>query len=722
MRWQKIARLAIAAFVIVFAGVVLRSMLRRAGATAPASDTVRVIDPLARMESGKGKTETFKGNKVVTSVSFEKQLVYDDGKIRGIGITANLTDKDGRPIKVNADEAELVVPAGATQELKLGKLTGNVRLATETGLEVTCAEAHYNDAEGMLRIPGAVQFKRGRMSGKGLGATYNRNNDVLWILDQAQVTVTPDSAGGGALEASATTAGLARADRYMKLENNARITSDGRTAEAVVITLLLDESGEKVQQMQLRDQSRITGTGAGAQLMAAKHIDMTYAPDGRTLQSSKLMEHAVVELPGAPSGPPKRITGSTIDIGMSPDGATVTSLTAVEKVQVDLPPDGEAPGRQIRSASLRATGAPGQGLQNAVFEGGVTYSETRPANGKSAALERNARSLRLIVDTKPGLGPLERADFRGNAHFEDGKISADAPRALYGIDRDQLDLSPSDGDPGIGPMLTNAQLTVQARNIHVSPSTQKLTADTDVRSTITPQKPGADASQTRVPVMLKQDEPVNVTSNRLAYDGVSEATYSGNALLFQKQSRINADTIVLNDRTGNLTAREKVRTTMMLIDEDPKTKTRKPLETRASADQLVYDDAKRLATYTATGTTLARLTNAQGETTGTRIDLFLKEGGGELERAEADGTVTVTLPTLFATGNHAVYTVATDTHVLTGAPVVAIKKDADGSCSKTEGSTLTYFRSNDNIRIEAMPGLANTNSKPLDACPAELRR
>ena len=82
--------------------------------------------------------------------------------------------------------------------------------------------------------------------------------------------------------------------------------------------------------------------------------------------------------------------------------------------------------------------------------------------------------------------------------------------------------------------------------------------------------------------MLKQDAPVNVTSNRLDYDGVAEATYSGNAMLWQDKSRIEGETIVLNDDTGNLTARVKVRTTMMLQDEDPKTKVRKLTETRAT--------------------------------------------------------------------------------------------------------------------------------------------
>ena len=159
-------------------------------------------------------------------------------------------------------------------------------------------------------------------------------------------------------------------------------------------------------------------------------------------------------------------------------------------MQVNLPAVGDTPARRIKSTTMKATGA-NEGLQNFVFEGNVDFTETRPAAGKAAAINRHATSTRLIVDTKPGLGAVERADFRGHAHFVDGELTADAPRALYNIDREQLDLSPSDGDAGKGPILVNPQLTVQALNIHVSPSTQKLKADTDVRSTVKPQKPAA---------------------------------------------------------------------------------------------------------------------------------------------------------------------------------------------------------------------------------------
>ena len=730
MRWQKVARLAIALFVIGFATVVFLAMRPRPSGSGSADDVPRA-DPKAILESGAGERKSFDFGKLGSALKYEKLLTYEGGRSKFRGVTLTLPDRNSRTFVVTCDEAEAVAPPDRPDDLSVAKLTGHVKLTTDSGLEVLASEATYDGKTGILTIPGPVTFTRARMSGSGVGATYDRDRDVLWLLAQAQITVTPDAAGGGAVDASSSRAGLARADNYVKLEGTARLTADTRTAEADEITALLDATGEKITQLQLREHSRITGTGAGAQLMTARHIDMTYAADGRTLQTSKLMEGAVVELPGAAGAPANRIAGTTIESVMSPDGASVAVLTALEKVQVDLPAQGEAPARTIRSATLRATGADGQGLQNFVFEGGVDFDEGRPAAGKAAAVKRTARSSRLIVDTKPGLGTVERADFRGNAHFVDGELTADAPRALYNIERGELDLSQPAGETGAKPTLVNPQLTVQALNIHVSPSTQKIKADTDVRSTIKPQKPAStaagprgsnkDREQTRVPAMLKQDQQVNVTSNRLDYDGVAEATYSGNAMLWQDKSRISGDTLVMNDRTGNLTARGNVGTTMMLTDEDPKTKVRKLTETRATADMLVYDDAKRLATYTATGATPANLKSVDGDMSGNRIDLFLRESGSELDRAVLDGNVSVTLENLFATGQHLVYTAATDVHVMTGNPVVAVQKDEKGACKETRASTLTYERSTGSIGFAAMPGIAATETKPIPACPAALR-
>ena len=57
----------------------------------------------------------------------------------------------------------------------------------------------------------------------------------------------------------------------------------------------------------------------------------------------------------------------------------------------------------------------------------VAWSTANSAPARRGApppAERTARSQRLIVQTQPGLGALQTADFRGNVHIVDGETVA----------------------------------------------------------------------------------------------------------------------------------------------------------------------------------------------------------------------------------------------------------------------------------------------------------
>ena len=231
--------------------------------------------------------------------------------------------------------------------------------------------------------------------------------------------------------------------------------------------------------------------------------------------------------------------------------------------------------------------------------------------------------------------------------------------------------------------MSDGRVTVEARAIEMTLGTRKLTADTKVRSSMLPQaktaaapqakgattpvspvpplaqrgaapKPGAaqpaakappagrgDADATHLPGLLKQDLPVTVTSNRLAYDGAAgHAVYSGNARLWQADTSVRGDTIVVDDKSGNLEAHTSTRTEMMLDEVDEKTGVRKQTRTIGEGDTFVYDDAKRMATYSGK----AHLVGPEGDVTGEKIELFLKADSNELERLEgygANGAVVV---------------------------------------------------------------------------------
>jgi lipopolysaccharide export system protein LptA len=229
----------------------------------------------------------------------------------------------------------------------------------------------------------------------------------------------------------------------------------------------------------------------------------------------------------------------------------------------------------------------------------------------------------------------------------------------------------------------------------------------------------ASDSQGHVPSILKQDQPVTITSNRLEYDGAAgHAVYSGNSRLWQGDTtKINGDTIIVDDKTGNLEARVNVRTEMTLDEVDPKTNARKATRSTGQSDAFAYDDAKRVATYTGN----AHLLGSEGDVTAEKLDLFLVSGANELERAEgygANGTVIVKEGDRVATGARLTYTTKDQTYLMTGTPVEAVEKTPQG-CKKSVGAVLTFHRAVDTVKMAGTDLIRMVETQI--ACPAETR-
>ena len=697
--WQKRLRLAIALFVAIFAIALVVSLIRGRKAAAPLVTVPPKLDETAVSQGGAGHVDTRTEGKGGISLKFGNQVTYADNRTKlGGGVTLEIPDKNGRSIKIESKEAEITRPPG--KQIGTAVLTGGVKLTTSDGIVITSPLATYNDDEQIARIPGALEFQKGRMKGSGVGATFDQTRNVLWILDRAKIDVAPEKDGGGEIHVTAKTAGMARNEHYMKFQGDARLEGQGHIVTGDEVTTYLTEDDERMTRMELRGNARITGKpgASGPQDMMAKDIDLAYAEDGRTLQSARMVENAAMQLPGEKGKAGRRITGKTIDVAMAPDGSTVTNLAATENVQVDLPAEGETPARRIRSASLLATGpstGSGQaaaGIQSATFSGDVEFRESRAAKGKTTAMDRTARAARLDLKTKPGFGDIEQASFHNNVHFTDGtKTTADAPTAVYAIGQDRLDLSVGQGDTGRGPHVSDGRISVEAARISMALTSQVLKADTNVRSTMIGSKPGAKPDGVRMPSMLKQEQPVNVKSNRLDYDGANaKAIYDGNARLWQDDTVIRGDKITVEDKTGNLHATGNVVTSMALTEAGDKPAGAKPAAVEATtttAEDLLYEDARHRATYTGK----VHMNGPSGDVTAAKIELFLAEQGGQLERAEADGNVVSRQELRRAYGQHLIYHPKDGTYTMTGSPV-KVYDDTPGDCRMTEGATATFQR------------------------------
>jgi lipopolysaccharide transport protein LptA len=417
-------------------------------------------------------------------------------------------------------------------------------------------------------------------------------------------------------------------------------------------------------------------------------MNLKYLPDGRTLQYASISGGSTLELAGQPNAAGRRISADTIDIGLAPDGVTPTSLQAHEDVVLTLPAGKGTPSRTIEAGALDARGAEGQGLTSAHFSDGVEYHEL------GGATEREAKSLTLDAVIEPATGEIDDARFAGAVRFDDGSMRADAAAARYAVRKGTLELTGS--EPGRRmPRVVNDQITVDAERIDVTLAGPKVKAAGNVQSELQPPAKQPKASDARLPSMLKQDQPVNVTANALDYDGTtSKALYSGNAQLWQGETSLKGASITIDDTTGDLTAEGSATTTTML-EQTGKDKQKERTRSVGSAGTFTYEERIRRATYAGQ----AHLSGPQGDMTAERIELYLKPSGSELDRAEAydeKNAMTLREQSRTTTGSRMTYTAADDRYVITGTPV----KNIDECGRETTGRTLTFHRATDSIVVD----------------------
>lgn len=689
-RWQRIVRYLLAAFVLVFSLVVYLALRER-----PASQSgtgAGRSDPEALAESIGGVAQLAKAARQDLQIEYGRLLLYPDGRSRFLdGIKVNVPERSGRGFTLTAREGE------AREDQTTVHVDGDVKMTTTDGLTAAAQKATYESADTVVRVPGRLDFTRNRMTGSSNGATFDRTRDVLWLLADAKIDVAPDPSGGGALTMRAGSAGFARRERYLRFDRDVRITQAGEVVEADNAMTYLHAEQDVLTMAELRGNSRVVRetTGAGQlRSMTSRDMNLHYREDGRTLERVTLAGTAAVQFAGTDGQAGRRLSAEWLDVTLEPDGSPAI-IAARDNVELTLPASGATPARRIRSVSLEAAGEPGQGITTARFLDRVEFVESRAAQGSTPAGERRVRSRTLDAVVTPGFGGIEGAVFGGGVQLSDAGLEASAPDATYNVAKGTMQLVAGQG--GAGAQVSDARATIEARTIDVTLEGQSLVADRDVRSVLKSSPRGAkDAGGVRRPGMLKADQPVNVAAAHLVYDSASgRATYSGDARLWQGETAVQARTIVLDDKLGNLEAAGGVRSSWRLVDTDPKTKTSKTQTTVATAEDLLYEDEPRRATYT----TNARMNGPEGDLRARKIELYLDETGDRLSRVEAYDEVSLHSESRLSTGARLSYFAADERYVMSG-PEVRVLEQLTQECRETLGKTLTFYRAIDTIAVD----------------------
>jgi lipopolysaccharide export system protein LptA len=693
LSWQKRARVALA-FLMLAVAVAVFVALRKRGGDEIVEPPPR-IDKTAIVEAGSGEITRTRDGRTVFTLRFERQLTYADGRSVFRDVSITFPNRSGRTCRVTGREARQVASQG--KQLGTVALDGGVVMTCDDGMRIETADASYDESASLVRAPGSVKFSRGRMSGSGMGATYDESRDRLTLLDQTRVDVAPDAAGQGAMTITAGTAVMARADRTIRFERSVNVAGSPQSATADIADVHLAPVEDVVDRVELTGHASVTGAAEGATAlrgMRADRIVLDYAADGRLLERANLTGAASVDL--AAGAGTRTLSAEAIDAALGPGGQAVTALSASKKVTLTLPAEGNTPARTIESATLKGSGDDA-GIRTLAFRGGTTFKE-----GTARTVTADA----LDVALQPGFGAATDARFKGRVVFRDAGVRAEAPEAHHDIARGVVHLSASAATPA---SVVDERVSVDARAIDLTAGSKRLQAKGDVRSTLQPQK--ANAGDRRTPAMFERDKPINVTAGHLDYDGdAGRATYTGNARLWQEERSVQGDTLVLDDKQGNLSVKGNARSRLHLEEknqpkpgQNPQASVGTPTkttETIARGDTLTYDNATRKAVYDGH----AHFTGPQGDVEGQRIELFLDETGRTLERAETYTNVVARFEGgQRSTGDRLTYLADGERYVMTGAPVRILEKVTEG-CRETVGASLTFARSTDTISVVGHEG------------------
>jgi lipopolysaccharide export system protein LptA len=429
--------------------------------------------------------------------------------------------------------------------------------------------------------------------------------------------------------------------------------------------------------------------------MRARDINLTYGPDGRTLQHALLIGQGQIQMPTAANPAGQQLAAESLDVTLAPDGA-VTQLLGRDNVRATLPAAANSAAREITAQSVNGRGA--QALNDMVFENDVTYREDVPGSDPRVVHSRLLHA-RLAED-----GTLETANFTGGFSFQQGALRAESAEAAYNVRSGSLALrSPGTAKP---PSLLNERVHLRnAATIDVTLAPLNIVSTGKVQAIFAP---GRRSAERTTGGLLSDDESVVVVCDKLVFDEASGAgTYTGTpARVFQDNgNQIRGDVITMNEQTGSLTATGNVLTSLPLAATGEGAKG----NSTGRAGQFEFDDAKRRAVFTKQ----AQLDGAQGNLTANQIALSLVDNGNDLRQLNADGNVEVFVEDRKASGDTLVYYPTDERYVLNGTPVRLVR-----GCQESAGRTLTFYRGSERVLVDGNESRVQTKG---GKCPEPPR-
>lgn len=727
--WQRPTRIALATFAVAF-GLIL-SFGARDRAPNVVADAVSRIDREAIIESRDAQILQREDRVDNLKIDADRQLGYENGSV---------------------------------------KLLGNVAIEFSDGLVVDTDEALYENDGDVVSMPGLTTFGRPNMQASAGAARYERIADLLYLEPDATVVLTSDveSNSGAATEISAGRALVAQTDGYMEFGGGVAITAGRQVMGAREIRSNLDPDNLEINSLVLTGDARVTGKeesvgslesltaptinvsyetqllenivmeggarlvlftdGSAGQLreMSASEIAVGYVDD--ELDSIVLDQTATISLVGEVEGPGTEISGDIIEVEIGAGAGAFERISGETEVSIHLPV-GDGRQQTVSSDTLEVLGQAIEtngvaGLQ-ARFSDEVEYveSDASETEGGSEGFRR-IFSESLNAELDPDLIGMHVATFSGGVRVETSELTGTAEQVIYDVDTDQVSFSGTD-EQGRGPLLNDARGALLASTINVGLDGPNVEATGSVSSVLSSNQVDPDgAGDRKRPQLLSEETPIYVTSNQFAYDAEkSTATYTGSSRLWQDATEFRANSLVLDEQSGDISGVGSVQTQILMLQNDEDSEEPAQVISTGSAGSFEYIDDIRTAIYATTATLQTDVIDLSAGS----IRLVLETDGRSLARISASGDVSLVLDSRQMAGETMTYYEDDGRYEMTGNPVRIIEEltsEADDAemeaveCRETTGQALTFYVSSEALSVDAQSEVRTTSmNQPCPAVP-----
>ncbi len=388
------------------------------------------------------------------------------------------------------------------------------------------------------------------------------------------------------------------------------------------------------------------------------------------------------------TGYDEELRGNEVHFTFRQDRAVLSAAQTVGEGKLFLLPRDPNLGRRIATATPFEMSFDPQG-RPVLVRGStrpVLIFEPPPHSRDEPVAQCTADHLVAMLD--PLAGGLKQVDQTGRFEFQQGDRQARADRARYEAGSDTLVLT---GDPRVWDSVTRAR----ADTIQLDMRTDTAFAQGHVQAVHfeTGDPKTAPASP----------DPVNVVADRMRAERASQFVhYEGHVRAWRGQDVVESSSLDVFKNERRLSSGLRVTTSFLqpaahvepVADEKGARQETRPVVIRA--DRLGYFDEGKKASYRGHVKMVTQDTTLVAD----QLDVFFTStsgpGASTVDRAVADGHVTVTQPGRRATGEHAEYFAAPGKIVLTGGPPVLY--DADRGT--TTGQRLTFFLRDDTLVLD----------------------